>query len=93
MKVFPVRKLHFEFARRSDGTEIKEKFIMSMGKHFGELKGTIEKEIMSVEGIDFFQPVGRYSAEVIIAKTYDPDAVIKKLTDVLEPLMTDIVIA
>jgi len=93
MKIIPIKKLHFEFARHQDGTEAKNRFVMSMSKHFGELKGTLEKEIMLVEGIDFFQPVGRYSAEVVVARTYNPDDVIKKLTEVLEPLMTDLFIA
>lgn len=95
MKVTPTKKLHFEFAHFPDADgkmiEVKYRFVMSMAKNFSELKGSLEKEIMLVEGIDFFQPVGRYSAEVVVAKTYNPDDVIKRLTEVLEPLMSDII--
>jgi hypothetical protein len=91
MKAVPVSKLHFEFATK-DGVPFKYRFVLTTSKSFGELKGSLEKALMTVDGIDVFQPIGRYSAEIVVARTYDPEQVINVLQSVLEPIMTELIL-
>jgi hypothetical protein len=49
--------------------------------------------IMNVAGIDLIQPVGRYSIEVVVAKTYDPKQVVEALVEAIRPVQSGILVA
>jgi hypothetical protein len=79
------RDYHIEYAKRvneKDQTEeeVKTRFVLTAKKR---IKNFIE-ELMKADGIDMIQPLGAYSCEIIIAKTFDEEEVTAELIEVLK---------
>jgi hypothetical protein len=78
------------FPKDQDGQDIKWRFILTISKtkgfNFGtkEKPDTVEQRLIkavgTIDGVDYVNPdVGRYSIEVAIARTFNPDEVIEEL--------------
>lgn len=99
----PIADYHVEFAKDDKGNEVPFRFIFTTKKPVApfksELTAGISKAqemldaIMRVPGLDLFQPVGRYSVEIVVAKTYDPKQVIEALAEAIRPVQSEILIA
>lgn len=99
----PVSDYHVEFAKDDKGQEVSCRFIFTAKKPIAPIKSELTKgvskaqemldAIMSVPGIDLMQPVGRYSIEIVVAKTYDPKEVIAAIAEAIRPLQSEILVA
>lgn len=98
--------VEFAKAELTEGvqSEVKHRFIFTTKKAFSPpmQNGAPKQEqltkgqelfnaIVNVPGIDMVQPVGRYSLEVIVAKTYDPEEVIEGIVEAIRPIQSDII--
>ena len=100
MTVQPIKDFHVEFAKDDDGTKLDNRFIFTAKKPIAPLQSEVTagisiaqkmlEAIAGVEGMDFFQPVGRYSIEVIVAKTFKPQDVIDGIVEAIRPVQSDI---
>lgn len=99
----PIADYHVEHAKDDKGNEVAFRFIFTTKKPIAQTKSELTKgvskgqemldAIMSVSGIDLIQPVGRYSIEVVVAKTYDPKQVIAALVEAIRPVQSEILVA
>jgi len=103
MTVLPVSDYHVEHAKDDKGNEVPHRFIFTTKKPVAPFKSELTQgvskaqemldAITKVPGLDYFQPVGRYSVEIIVAKTYDPKQVIEALAEAIRPVQSEILVA
>jgi hypothetical protein len=83
----PTKKYDIQFAEDRDGNELRYRFILTVDRPI-KTKDMIAKLIQLLDhdlpGIDKGQPLGRYSMEIVIARTFDPDQVLEQLKNRLE---------
>lgn len=99
----PIADYHIEHAKDEQGNEVPFRFIFTTKKPIAQAQSELTKEvskgqkmleaIMSVAGINLIQPVGRYSIEIVVAKTYDPQQVIAALVEAIRPVQSEILVA
>lgn len=92
---------HIEYAKDDDGNEIKWRFILTTKKPIAPMKSEMTQDvsmaqkmlgaIMAVPGINLFEVAGRYSVEIVVAKTYDPEKVLAEILEAIRPLQSDII--
>lgn len=84
----PTEKYVFVFAKNEDGSDMKFRFMLVLGKQtnmkIGSGDETVGQRLMkaagTLDGIDNVTPdLGRYTMELTIARTFDPDEVIAEL--------------
>jgi hypothetical protein len=100
MKAKPTEEYKIEFAkiRDDDGNEkdFKFNFVLTFKRPLPQLQGGIEgvqKWLMvEVGGIDGLKTLGNYTVEVYIARTFDPDEVIRIIEETIAPLQSDLMI-
>jgi hydrogenase maturation factor len=102
MTAQPIKDYHIEFAKDDDGTDLENRFIFTAKKPIAPLQSEVTagisiaqkmlEAICSVDGMDFYQPVGRYSMEIVVAKTFDPQDVIAAIVETVRPIQSDIVL-
>lgn len=85
-------KYIFTFLKEGEG-ENKYRFMLTLGRFIDKTVGQKLMDVMgTLDGIDGFQPVGRYTVEVVIARTFNADEVIAELTRRLdEEVLSDII--
>jgi hypothetical protein len=91
MTVEPIHDYNFEFAKDENGNDIKYRFMLTTKKPLNEIKDGIEMNLVQVGGIDFIQPGGRYTLEIVVARTFDPEQVIDAIKKVLDEIQSDII--
>ena len=97
----PKEKFVFVFAKNDNGTDMKYRFMLVLGKQTSSKIGggeeTVGQRLMkavgSLDGVDNIQPdMGRYTMEITIARTFDADEVIAELKERLEnDVLSDII--
>ena len=92
--VQPTSKYHIEFAKGSDDEEIKYRFMLVTSKpvRSKEMLAQLQQLLaFDLDGIDKFEIFGRYTMEIVIARTFDPDEVLEELKRRLDTLLSDII--
>lgn len=79
------------FAKDEQGNEIKQRFMVSITKTLKQVEESLMKNVMSIDGIDRMEIHGRYTFEIIIARSFDATVAIAELEKRLEDLLSDIV--
>ena len=101
----PKEKYVLTFPQTEEGEDMKFRFMLTVDRKLKtEVPGTNQenpetyerrliKALGTLDGIDAIQPeVGRYTIEVTIARTFDPDDVIVELKNRLDKeVLTDII--
>jgi hypothetical protein len=90
----PKSKYHIEFAKDKDGSEIRHRFMLVTSKPIKskEMAAQLHQIIQfDQDGIDNFEVHGRYTMEIVIARTFDPDEVIAELKEKLDILLSNII--
>jgi len=100
MTVQPIKDYHVEYAKDDDGNDVENRFIFTAKKPVAPIKSEVTagvskaqemlEAISNVPGMDYFQPIGRYSIEVVVAKTYDPKNVIEGIVEAIRPVQSEI---
>ena len=86
----PIEKYVMTFPKDEDGTDIKYRFMLTLGRKLTEKVGapsgdeTIESRLMkaigTLDGVDGAGAgAGRYTVEVMIARSFNPEEVIEEL--------------
>lgn len=84
-KIEPRESYVFTFAKSENGEDLLYRFMLTLSKQLGEKIGEeavgtrLDRAIGTLDGIDGYSPVGRYTVECTIARTFDPESVIKEL--------------
>jgi hypothetical protein len=94
MRPEPIKKYDIQYARDDQDNDIKRRFILSFDRPIKdqEMLAKIDNLLgHQVAGIDVFKVLGRYSAELLIAQTFDPEAVIEVLQEELDVILSDII--
>lgn len=92
--VQPKSKYHIEFATDNDGEEIKYRFMLVTSKpvRSKEMAARLVQLLQhDQDGVDKFEVFGRYTMEVVIARTFDPDEVLEDLKRRLDEILSDII--
>ena len=102
MNVQPIKDYHVEFAKDEEGKDVENRFIFTAKKPIAPLQSEVTKgvsiaqkmleAIATVPGMDFYQPVGRYSMEIVVAKTYAAQDVIDGIIEAIRPIQSDIIV-
>ena len=83
------------FPEDQDGNPVtKFRFMLSLSKPMKEIESKLQNALGTLDGIDqiAIQPLGRYTVEVVIARTFDADEVITELKRRLEEdVLSDII--
>jgi len=80
------------FARDEQGNEIKYRFMLSISKSIKSVEEKLLKAVMGTDGVDRIEIHGRYTAEVVIARAFDAEEVLKVLTPKLDEVLSDIIV-
>ena len=95
MNVKPKEKYVFIFPEDENGEPItKFRFLIAFGKQLREIEEKLQKALGELNGIDqiALAPQGRYTIEVVIARSFDPDEVIAELKHRLDTnVLSDII--
>jgi len=96
--ITPTEKFVLTFSRDENGQEILYRFMLTLSKKLGTKIGeeTIQSRLMvalgNLDGIDNFAAHGRYTIEVTIARTFNPNEVLEELKRRLEKdVLSDII--
>ena len=85
MNIEPKSKYTFIFAKDEEGNEIKYRFMLILGVTLKSVEAAFVKNIIPIPGIDAINAsVGRYTAEIVIARTFDAEEVVAELKTRLE---------
>lgn len=79
------------FAKDEKGEDIHYRFMLSINKTLKSVEGKLMEAIMGTDGVDRIEVHGRYTAEVVIARSFDADEVLEVLRPKLENALSDIV--
>ena len=80
------------FARDEQGNEIKYRFMLSIRKSIKSVEAKFIKAVMDTDGVDRVELHGRYTAEVVIARAFDAEEVLKVLASKLDEVLSDIIV-
>lgn len=86
-----MNNLHFEFAKDLEGNKVNHRFVITFGKTISKMGKDIQP-LLELDGIDLIQPVGRYSFEIVIARTFDADEVRSTIEKLAKDIQSDIVV-
>jgi len=87
----PIEKYVITHPKDADGNEIKRRFILSTSKPIKdkEMYGKVVLLLTdTVPGVDGFNIMGRYTMEIVIAMTFEPDQVIAALKSELDIILS-----
>lgn len=91
VQIQPVDKFVITHPKDEHGNDIKRRFMLSSSKPIKdkEMYGKVMLLLgETVPGIDGFNIVGRYTMEIVIAMTFDPDEVIAALKTELDVILS-----
>lgn len=92
MDIQPVEKYVLTFAKDNEGQDILYSFILTLSKPLTKVEKQLNESVISLPGIDGFSPFGIYSMEIRIARTFDPEQVIKTIKENLDSrVLSDII--
>lgn len=80
------------FAKDEKGEDVKYRFVLSISKPIKSVEQRLLEALMSTDGIDRMEIMGRYTAEVVIGRAFDAEEVLASLTPKIEAVLSDIVI-
>lgn len=86
----PREKFVLTFSRDEQEKEILYRFMLTLSKRLGskvgeeEIQARLARALGTLDGIDNYAAHGRYTIEVTIARTFDPNEVIDELKRRLE---------
>jgi len=78
------------FAKDETGADIKYRFMVSMTKTVKALEEKLPKAVM-VDGVDRLEFHGRYTFEIVIARSFDAEAVLAEIEKNLAGILSDII--
>ena len=93
MTIKPTKKYDIVFAKTEGGEEIKFRFVLTTSKPIrdkemaAQLVQLLEHDL---PGIDGFNIMGRYTMEIIIARTFDAEAVVGELQSRLDTVLNTV---
>lgn len=79
------------FAKDENGQDVKYRFMICLGKSIKSIEENFLKSIMGTDGVDRVEIQGRYTAEIVIARSFDADEVLAELTPKLDSALSDII--
>lgn len=90
----PHSKYVLTFPKDEKGDDIKFRFMLSLNKQISQVEKALIKAVGTLDGIDGIATgMGRYTIEITIARTFDPDEVIAELKHRLESeVLSDIIL-
>jgi hypothetical protein len=92
MDIQPVEKYVLTFAKDSEGQDILYSFILTLSKPLSKVEKQLNEHVISLPGVDSFSAFGIYSIEIRIARTFDPEQVIKTIKENLDSrVLSDII--
>jgi transcriptional regulator of NAD metabolism len=92
-KPAPKEKYVIEFAKDNDGNEIKHRFMMVSSQPIKskEMAAEVANTLGHVvNGVDNFEVHGRYTFEVMVARTFDPDEVVEAIREEFDRILSPI---
>lgn len=90
--ITPTTNFVIIFPKDDEGNDIKYRFILSIGKKIQSVEQSLIQALGTLDGIDGFNMIGRYTMELTIARTFNPDEVIEELKRRLEEqVLSDII--
>lgn len=95
----PIEPFVFTFPHDGEGKEVKYRFMLTLSKPLSRQIGTeiigdrLMKAVGSLDGVEAIGTnIGRYSIEVALARTFDPDVVIAEIKRLLnEVVLSEII--
>ena len=93
MTIQPTKKYDIVYAKTEDGEDIKFRFVLTLSKPIrDEAMGARIIQLLGIDlpGIDGYTAMGRYTLEIIIARTFDPEVVLDALKEELEVILSTI---
>ena len=90
----PKEKYHLEFAKDKEGEDIPFRFMLVTSKPVKDKAMAAQLVQLlqhTLQGIDNFEIHGRYTIDIIIARTFDPDEVLEDLKRELDILLSEII--
>lgn len=91
MTIQPIEKYTITHPKDEQGNEIKRRFILTTSKPIKdkEMYGKVMLLLTdTVPGIDGFNIMGRYTMEIVIAMTFDPEQVTTALKNELDVILS-----
>lgn len=89
----PIEKYIFTFPKDEQGNDIKFRFMLTLSKTIKSVEKDLFEAIGTLSGIDGIAQGGKYTMEIVIARTFDPDEIIDILKKRLDVLLSDLLIA
>jgi hypothetical protein len=86
-----IQKYVIIFAKDEKGEEIHYRFMLSIGKSIKSVEKALLEALMGTDGVDRMEIHGRYTAEVVIARSFDADEVLDALRPKLDAALSDII--
>jgi predicted oxidoreductase len=80
------------FAKDEKGEDIHYRFMLSIGKSIKSVEKSLLEALMGTDGVDRMEIHGRYTAEVVIARSFDAEEVLAELRPKLDAALSDIVV-
>lgn len=98
-KISPVAPYVLTFPYSQEGKDIKYRFMLTLSKPLGQAIGTervgerLINTLGQLDGVDNISaPVGRYTIEVALARTFDPEVLIVEIERLLkEEVLSEII--
>lgn len=85
-QITPREKFVFTFARDEKGQDMKYRFMLTLSRRLGEKIGDefiaqrLNAALTTLDGVDAVNVSNsRYSVEIILARTFDPDEIIEEI--------------
>lgn len=79
------------FAKDERGEEVRHRFMLSIRKSIKSVEEQLLKALMGTDGVDRMEIHGRYTTEVVIARSFDADEVLGVLRPKLDSALSDII--
>lgn len=90
-EVQPTLDYHFEHPKTPDGEELQNRFILTFKRPVADVPKEGMQDLLVMPGIDQIQPMGRYTVDMIVAKTFDVEEVKAAIVAKLETLQSGII--
>ena len=87
----PIIDYHFEHPTSPAGDVVEHRFILTLKRPAGEIDQKAMQDLLTLPGIDQVQPMGRYTIDMIVARTFDVDAVKESIIKQLERVQSGII--
>jgi len=94
MKPEAIKKYAISYAKNDKGEDVKRSFILSFSRPIQDEQMAAKVSNLfghQVAGIDGFKVIGRYSVQLLVAETFDPDEVVAVLQAELDVILSDII--